>query len=56
MRTDNTANVNTLVTQINNGHGDQEPYITTYQSTTSTALWGPTCSCSRFTPRIAHLI
>jgi hypothetical protein len=35
VRTDVAANVNTLVTEVNNGHGDTEGFITTYQSTTT---------------------
>jgi hypothetical protein len=42
VKMDGQAAINKLVSQINNAHGDQEPYLTRYVGTTTKTLWGPT--------------
>jgi prepilin-type N-terminal cleavage/methylation domain-containing protein len=42
VKIDGQAAILELVDQINNAHGDQEPYLTRYVSTTTKTLWGPT--------------
>ena len=42
LKMDGQVALNQLVTFVNNGHGDQEPYLTRYVSTSTKTLWGPT--------------